>query len=84
MNVRTEAVAWSNVGDEVVLMLMAESEYLSLNPSGAHLWNRLVEGATVEELVESLDDAFEVEEPTARADVDAFIAELRGRGLLDG
>ena len=82
IRIREDRLAWCDVEEEVVIMHLDESEYFELNATGAHLWHRLVEGATAEELVISLRKRFDGDEPTAAADVDALVAELRELEML--
>lgn len=56
---------------------------LSTNDAGAFLWSILKDGAEPEELVRHLTEAYEVEEATARADVERFLSQLREKALID-
>ena len=58
------------------------SHYLNLNATGCVLWLMLAEGATEHQLVDKLIEEFDVDEPTARGDVEAFVASCRENGLL--
>ena len=63
-------------GSGVVLDVQGLAVY-SFNETGLFLVEAVCEGAAdSDDLVARLMDAFEVDEATARADVDAFIAEL--------
>lgn len=83
LRLRPEALEWRGVDDEIVALDLDRSEYLHLNPSGAALWQRLVSGATRPQLVRHLVDAYGVAEDRATTDVDAFIADLAAKRLLD-
>ena len=63
-------------------MDLRESRYLAVNETGKQLWGALAEGATREELVERLVDAFGIDRGRAEADADAFVGDLESRGLL--
>lgn len=56
---------------------------ISLNDSGALLWQTLENGANRDELIETLMQNYEVERETASADVDAFIKKLTDAGCLE-
>ena len=56
---------------------------INLNDSGAFLWKLLQEGATEEQLKESLLNEYEVDEQIAERDIKAFINKLIEKGLLD-
>lgn len=64
-------------GDELDLNMM-----ITLNDTGKFLWERLETGAEVEELVSALLAEYDVDEATARAGVERFIAKLNENGLL--
>lgn len=56
---------------------------ISLNDSGALLWQTLENGANRDALIETLMQNYEVEPETASADVDAFIKKLTDAGCLE-
>ncbi|MGH2993054.1 MAG: PqqD family protein [Solirubrobacterales bacterium] len=82
MRLRDADLDWREVEGELVALDLRESRYLAVNRSGQVLWAALAEGATRDELVERLVEAFDIEAASAAADVDAFTAELDSRGLL--
>lgn len=57
-------------------------EYISVNETGRALWDLLVEGTTREGLVAFLLENYEVSLEMAQADVEAFLATLRDKDLL--
>lgn len=74
-------VAWQTIGDEAVVMSLAEGRVLGLNPTGALVWS-LVEEQDEEGLVAAVVDRFLVGTESAREDVRGFLSLLRERGLL--
>lgn len=64
-------------GDELDLNMM-----ITLNDTGKFLWERLEVGAEVEELVSALLAEYDVDEATARAGVERFVAKLNENGFL--
>ncbi len=60
----------------------APDQIMSLNETGAFLWRILEDGADREKLVASLLSEYDVDEQTAAADVDAFLASLRDKALI--
>lgn len=56
---------------------------ITVNEQGAFLWEKLGQETTEAELVAALLETYEVDEPTARADVAEFLAILRQCGMLD-
>lgn len=74
-------VAWQTIGDEAVVMSLAEGRVLGLNPTGALVWS-LVEERDEEGLVAAVVDRFLVGTESAREDVRGFLSLLRERGLV--
>lgn len=83
LRLRTEGITWQQVDDELVVLDLDGSTYMSVNSVGALLWHRLVEGAGIDDLILVLRDTYDIDEPTARRDVSTFVDDLRARGLLD-
>ena len=83
LKLRHEGVAWKEVDGEVVALDEREAVYLAANPAGAVLWRALADGTTHTRLVAGLVGEFGIDTDRASADVDAFLADLRERGLLD-
>jgi hypothetical protein len=83
LRLRTDRLHWLESDNEVVALDEVALVYLNANPSGALLWQTLAAGTTHEALVERLVAEFEVDEATARGDVDRFLTELDVRGLLE-
>lgn len=67
--VRTRAVDFSGI--------------IKLTESGAFLWRILENGADREELIAKMLEEYEVDEATAAADIDRFVAKLREADLIE-
>jgi hypothetical protein len=78
---RAHDTAWRRVEDEVAIISMDVNRIRLLNRVGSFLWERC-DNATVGELVDALCARYEVDAESARRDVEAFIEDLHGRGLL--
>lgn len=83
LKLRGDAVDWRLVDGQVVALDRGRSVYLAINQAGAALWPPIVEGATHQELVRVLLENFDVDAARASADVDAFVADLNERDLLE-
>jgi hypothetical protein len=55
---------------------------MTLSESGALLWNSLAKETTVEELVQVVLSEYNIDEKTARADVEEFIALIKSKELI--
>ncbi len=60
------------------------NQIMSVNETGAFLWNLLEKGAEKPELVDSLTKEYDVDAQTAEKDVDSFLAQLREKALIEG
>ena len=56
---------------------------ITLNETGAFLWSLLENETTVDEMVEAMLADYEVDEATARAGIERFVAKLDSEGLLE-
>jgi hypothetical protein len=83
LRLREERLEWRAVEGEVVALDVGESAYLAINESGRKLWEALSSGTTRSALVEILTASYERDRADAEREVDAFLAELDRRGLLD-
>ena len=83
LSLRGDDLAWRTVDDELIAIDVRESTYLSANDSGLLMWNALAAGTTKDALTASLVAEYGIDTETASADVDAFLAHLKERGLLD-
>jgi hypothetical protein len=81
---RRDDVTWRELGDEVVVLDLRTNRYLSVNASGVALWRELEKGATEQELVDRLMEAFELDAAQATSDVRAFLQLLQTKDLLAG
>ncbi|HEX3731410.1 MAG TPA: PqqD family protein [Mycobacteriales bacterium] len=71
-----------SVGGELVVLDLDSSQYLTIRGSGVYLFELLGVARHRDDLVAALLARFEVDECTARADVDRFLADLAEAGLL--
>ena len=59
------------------------SAMITLNETGAFLWNCIGDGITEEELVGKLLGEYDVDEDTARADVSEFVSVLKEKKVIE-
>lgn len=75
-------VEWQHVDDEVVALDLDASAYLGVNDTGAVLWPLVAAGTTRDGLVDELTSRFQIDDDRARADVGAFLDQLRSLSLV--
>lgn len=77
-------IAWHEVDGEAVVLDLDTSTYFSVNGTGTVLLRALDHEADEESLVAALSQASGRPGHELRSDVEAFVADLRARGLLTG
>ncbi len=55
---------------------------INLNEAGAFLWRAFENDTTVDAVVEAMLEQYDVDETTARKDVEMFVGELKSANLL--
>ncbi|MBQ1049529.1 PqqD family protein [Micromonospora sp. C51] len=78
-----QRTAWRQAGEDIVVLDTRQSVYFGLDAVGALLWRRLVDGATVAELTETLASTADVEWDRVAEDVRCFLADLDRHGLVE-
>ncbi len=80
----TPRCLFTEVGDGTGVALHLDSRvYFTLNATGVTLWKRLATGpASLDALTELLVAEYDVDEPTARGDVDTLISQLIEKDLV--
>ncbi len=78
---RNPDAAFRVIDGQAVIVVPATQSMHTLNEVGTFIWQRC-EGRTADEIVPEITAEFDVDEPTARADLDAFFAELAAKKML--
>jgi hypothetical protein len=84
VRVRRGDLASRQADDEVVVLDLKTSTYRALNATGALLWERLADWASIDDLAAMLVDAFGLEATEARRDVLRFVDDCEEAGLVEG
>jgi PqqD family protein of HPr-rel-A system len=80
---RDPALPFQRMDEEAIVVDPRTREVHLLNETGARIWELLATAASIDELVATLADEYEGASPEAlRAEVEAFVEELGGKGLL--
>lgn len=81
---QADGLTWDEVEDRVVVLDSAGSSMITLNPVASLLWPRLASPSSAEALVGALHEVFEhVPADELQRDVEAFLEELIGEGLIE-
>lgn len=81
-NLILREIAGSWIIVPVAEMVVEFNGLMNLNESGAFLWKKLAEGAEMDELVSGLLEEYDIDEETAKADIEEFVGQLKEKGLL--
>lgn len=82
LRIRSEAAVSREVDGEMVVLDLKAGKYLGTNGSGKLLWRAMTDGATREQLAETLVQAYRIGRPQADEAVTAFVDVCRSRGFL--
>jgi len=87
MKIKEDYVLRSVSGQHVVVPTGEEAinfnGIISLNETGKFLFERLQEGREKETLIQEFQEAYDIDENTAKEDIDDFLRVIRENNLLD-
>ncbi|MDJ0761889.1 MAG: PqqD family protein [Myxococcota bacterium] len=75
------AVAYRTIGGRVVIVDPGQNKMISLNQTGSVIWEAL-DGRSAQSVATDIAATFDVTDEEALADVQTFITELAGKGLV--
>jgi coenzyme PQQ synthesis protein D (PqqD) len=76
------SVIYHTLDQEVVLLNMATQQYYGLDSVGADMWNTLLEHRSLGTAAARIQESYEVDPETARADLHSLVRQLVAAGLL--
>ena len=76
------------VGEQNVVVAIGEASrsfngIIRLNDSGKYLWEKLSQDTTEEQLLSDMLNDYDIDEATAKADIDRFIGSLKKADILE-
>ena len=77
-----EQVLARQVGDETVMLDLANGTYFGLDPVGARIWQLLAEGKSLAEVCAAMTVEYAVSPEDIERDVTTLVGELANRGLI--
>ena len=83
LRLRIADLDWREVEGRIVV-ITEDGRELVINPAGSVLWHLLAAGTDRNGLQARLIELFGIDALRAQQDVEAFLASLRERGLLEG
>jgi hypothetical protein len=82
MRLRTADISARTIGGETIVLDLPSSQYFAITGIGSRVFQLLAEDRTLDDLVTTIVTEYDVDEPTARRDVEAFIDRLHNARLL--
>ena len=70
------------VGEDMVMLDLANGAYFGLDPVGARIWQLLGEGKALAEVCDVMMEEFQVERAQIEKDVMSLAEQLETRGLI--
>jgi len=80
--VHASTAAYRRIGNEVVIVDTAAGRMMSLNETGSAIWSMLGK-YSVAQIAEQLVALYDVTPDTAMDETEAFLKEMRRRGLVE-
>lgn len=86
MKIDKEFVLREIAGDYVLIptgkTVMEFNGLATINEVGVFLWNKLIDGATEEELLQAVISEYDIDEATAKADIKEFLEILVAHKII--
>ena len=86
MKVEKDFVLREIAGDYIIIptgkTVLKFNGLITVNEVGVSIWKMLQEGVTLEQLVQGILDEYDVDEKTAREDIQEFLDQLDKGGIL--
>ena len=76
-------VLGSELGSEVVMLSLRDGTYYGLDEVGAEIWRLIQTPTTIDRIVSSIVDTYDVDARRCRSDVINLVVALRDRGLVE-
>lgn len=77
-----EGVVFQQLQEEAVLLNLDSGQYFGLDPVGTRIWNLLVEGQSLPQVVSTIVAEYEVGGEQCKADLLKLLGDLEAQGLV--
>jgi hypothetical protein len=71
-----------DLGEEAVILSLEDGMYYGVNTVGSRIWSEIQQPRTLQQLLGTLTDEFEVDPDECLRDLKAFLQQLADKGLV--
>jgi len=82
VRLRSTDISARALGDELIVLSLPTSRYLTITGVGIRVFELLAEDTSLDEVVGTIVEEYEVERAVARRDIEGFLGRLRDVELL--
>lgn len=82
MRLRSADISARTLGAETIVLSLPTSRYFTITGVGSRLFELLAEETSLDALVDTITDEYDIDTATARRDVESFLGRLREAQLL--
>ena len=79
---RNKNAYFCSLGEETIILAAERSVYIGLNQVATSIWDFLTIQRTFDEIIVMVTTEYDVEEATARSDVEAVLEDLKRQDLI--
>lgn len=72
----------AEINGETVMMSVEQGSYFGLDAIGSRIWNLMEQPISLQDMIDTLVEEYDVSEVNCKNDVVKFVAELNSRGLV--
>lgn len=80
---RNSKVPWRIIEDEGILVDVSKGEVIHLNPIAASIWEKIDEQTTVGNIIDEIEQEYDVDSQIAHDDVFTFLNKLLDKGIIE-
>jgi len=80
---RNSKVPWRIIEDEGILVDVSKGEVIHLNPVAASIWEKIDEQTTVGDIIDEIEQEYDVDSQIAHDDTFTFLNKLLDKGIIE-
>ena len=80
--VKNSTIQYQMIDQQAVLVMPLEGKVKVLNQVGAFIWDKIDGNLSINDLVKSISDTFEIQPEQAAIDLNEFLQELKQKNMV--